>query len=53
MKFFAALRRKVPVESHPARGAWIEMERKNNMAAKNKSHPARGAWIEIEASISA
>ena len=35
-------------QSHPARGAWIEIK---NVVVKDipavQSHPARGAWIEI------
>ena len=35
-------------KSHPARGAWIEIQEENTMAYNNEqSHPARGAWIEI------
>ena len=34
--------------SHPARGAWIEMPRSENVGTHDGlSHPARGAWIEI------
>ena len=37
------------VQSHPARGAWIEMQSPMLAAASvPSSHPARGAWIEIE-----
>ena len=36
------------LESHPARGAWIEIKTKADQRIyKKKSHPARGAWIEI------
>ena len=34
-------------ESHPARGAWIEMHIFRHRPARRKSHPARGAWIEM------
>ena len=35
------------VQSRPARGAWIETERKlHEMVERRKSRPARGAWIE-------
>ena len=33
--------------SHPARGAWIEINLTSSTAAACRSHPARGAWIEI------
>ena len=34
--------------SHPARGAWIEIDRdKAALMGHTSSHPARGAWIEI------
>ena len=33
--------------SHPARGAWIEMQNKFDTDDVRMSHPARGAWIEI------
>ena len=34
--------------SHPARGAWIEMQAENAaLRERLESHPARGAWIEI------
>ena len=34
--------------SHPARGAWIEIEYiGGNGVTLIESHPARGAWIEI------
>ena len=35
------------VESHPARGAWIEIPRQRDTLQALPSHPARGAWIEI------
>ena len=34
-------------ESHPARGAWIEIRRRRPRQRGNGSHPARGAWIEM------
>ena len=35
-------------KSHPARGAWIEMDNMDAAVdAAKESHPARGAWIEI------
>ena len=33
--------------SHPARGAWIEINGNGIVDNAEKSHPARGAWIEI------
>ena len=35
------------IESHPARGAWIEIPRNQFFVPFQWSHPARGAWIEI------
>ena len=37
--------------SHPARGAWIEIERGNQLQSGDQSHPARGAWIEIQPKV--
>ena len=34
-------------ESHPARGAWIEIYSSRYIFSHRQSHPARGAWIEI------
>ena len=34
-------------ESHPARGAWIEIIQYAYQGFAKQSHPARGAWIEI------
>ena len=36
------------VESHPARGAWIEIFSHLQNWHNTPSHPARGAWIEIK-----
>ena len=33
--------------SHPARGAWIEIDGDTLSIRLHMSHPARGAWIEI------
>ena len=33
--------------SHPARGAWIEIQLSRVTIRLALSHPARGAWIEI------
>ena len=35
------------MESHPARGAWIEIAGTLKVYTPVVSHPARGAWIEI------
>ena len=35
-------------QSHPSRGAWIEMEGDTQyVRGADESHPSRGAWIEI------
>ena len=34
-------------ESHPVRGAWIEMLPEAGTLTTIWSHPVRGAWIEI------
>ena len=36
--------------SHPARGAWIEINPDTWSNYIDASHPARGAWIEMGAS---
>ena len=38
--------------SHPARGAWIEIEMEDFAPLWLQSHPARGAWIEITSACS-
>ena len=35
------------LQSHPVRGAWIEIKTSRRPASFVKSHPVRGAWIEI------
>ena len=38
------------LQSHPLRGAWIEiLMALTPMSAPARSHPSRGAWIEIPA----
>ena len=38
----------LPLQSHPVRGAWIEMAVNTvGVLLKLPSHPVRGAWIEI------
>ena len=39
-------------ESHPVRGAWIEIaDGRLQTRTYEKSHPVRGAWIEIEVEV--
>ena len=38
--------------SHPARGAWIEIDGVESERLGRQSHPARGAWIEINGPVS-
>ena len=48
LKWMAGGRLAEHEQSHPARGAWIEiMPRARYWRAAGTSHPARGAWIEI------
>ena len=47
MKYGPLLPPKDIVESHPARGAWIEIFLSFLRFSANTSHPARGAWIEM------
>ena len=35
-------------QSHPSRGAWIEMLYMLDTNPLKQSHPSRGAWIEME-----
>ena len=37
-------------QSHPSRGAWIEIHFVRIKLRISKSHPSRGAWIEIKTS---
>ena len=37
--------------SHPARGAWIEINLNSGVLIMKMSHPARGAWIEMYISM--
>ena len=37
----------MPIESHPARGVWIEIIPCLITLDLSESHPARGVWIEI------
>ena len=48
MKCYAAPSHALATQSHPARGAWIEIQISRPKPYKKKSHPARGAWIEIQ-----
>ena len=36
------------VESHPSRGAWIEIMVCVHRTRPISSHPSRGAWIEMK-----
>ena len=47
MKLDGEFRARVGRESHPSRGAWIEISTATRSAASSTSHPSRGAWIEI------
>ena len=49
MKWITATDLPVIAESHPARGAWIEIAALSAPPIRTPSHPARGAWIEIDA----
>ena len=48
LKYLRAALYRRRVESHPARGAWIEIPAHAPAVALDGSHPARGAWIEIQ-----
>ena len=50
MKLYVQPTKDVAAESHPARGAWIEIDYFSRWACWLWSHPARGAWIEIQIS---
>ena len=39
----------IEARSHPAGGAWIEIETSGVINNRFKSHPAGGAWIEMKA----
>ena len=39
------------LQSHPVRGAWIEIENTAVLTQSMMSHPVRGAWIEIRLTI--
>ena len=48
MKFLASATEALVGLSHPARGAWIEIEHDDAPdSVASQSHPARGAWIEM------
>ena len=51
LKYLSPLWLSNSARSHPARGAWIEILRRNFGHAVLESHPARGAWIEIDTPI--
>ena len=41
----------VGCQSHPSRGAWIEIAMDGYVLTSDLSHPSRGAWIEIIARL--
>ena len=47
MKWVAGRAAICAMTSHPARGAWIEIEAACKSVFCVGSHPARGAWIEM------
>ena len=47
MKWKKLMARLVSSWSHPARGAWIEINPSSPSSFAIRSHPARGAWIEM------
>ena len=47
LKSLLIVHRKPPQQSHPSRGAWIEMKQLLGLSLDPTSHPSRGAWIEI------
>ena len=48
LKYRVWLRKPTQAESHPARGAWIEIVSTRSTTSCGASHPARGAWIEMQ-----
>ena len=48
MKFGSPVVISAVEESHPSRGAWIEISSVACTTISTRSHPSRGAWIEIE-----
>ena len=47
LKYLESHRQAPCMQSHPARGAWIEIQLRVIRLFWKQSHPARGAWIEI------
>ena len=47
MKFIIGGQAPRVFQSHPAWGAWIEIQRAPRLYLLDVSHPAWGAWIEI------
>ena len=47
MKWHCGINSSAYPTSHPVRGAWIEMLKKQKAEHEARSHPVRGAWIEI------
>ena len=49
MKYSIRVDREIANESRPARGAWVEIRRGDEMhTVSDLSRPARGAWVEIQ-----
>ena len=51
MKLCSTGRSEARDASHPARGAWIEIDEVLDKDVMDASHPARGAWIEMESDM--
>ena len=47
MKLLPNIAKLPSMESHPVRGAWIEIKRYRRINGSHGSHPVRGAWIEM------
>ena len=47
MKYKALAEARTTPESHPVRGAWVEIRPPLFVVAGLSSHPVRGAWVEI------
>ena len=52
LKYRLEMRSLIWDKSHPARGAWIEIQNAGAILGLYASHPARGAWIEMFISVS-
>ena len=47
LKYLSGRHYDTAIQSHPSRGAWIEIETFYGSMRDASSHPSRGAWIEI------